>query len=278
MLFFRFILRLIKLGPSNRLLFAIGTSFVLAVVLMMLFVKTPTDKPTSLFGDLTVKEQKNKSETQNAPSQHTLRYKERKSVQNPFLSFSKEDASANINQEDAPVELSPPTDDEKRGFFTVVNSDRKQEAHFFEAIFEESQRVKDGKALNIVLKDPIPSLGLAENTILKGIPYLEGGTRLKIKITAAIVGDTVIPISLHCFDKEDCREGLYHEDLAEQLEQTRGGQLLETVLDLYTGAGQEVIRQGKNLVRKFSDLLKVYESGIVIAKGRELFVAFPADE
>ena len=121
-------------------------------------------------------------------------------------------------------------------------------------------------------------MGLAENTILKGIPYLEGGTRLKIKITAAIVGDTVIPISLHCFDKADCREGLYHEDLAEQLEGTRGGQLLETVLDLYTGEGKEVIRQGKNLVRKFSDLLKVYESGIVIAKGRELFVAFPEDE
>jgi hypothetical protein len=278
MLFFRFILRFIKLGPNNRLLFAIGNSFVLAVVLMMLFVKTPTDNPTSLFGDLTVKEQKNKSETQNVPSQHTLRYRERKSVEHPFLSFSREDSSAKSNQEDAPEELSAPTDNERKGFFTVINSDRKQEAHFFEAIFEESQRVKDGKALNIVLKDPIPSLGLAENTILKGIPYLEGGTRLKIKITAAIVGDTVIPISLHCFDKADCREGLYHEDLAEQLEGTRGGQLLETVLDLYTGEGKEVIRQGKNLVRKFSDLLKVYESGIVIAKGRELFVAFPEDE
>ena len=277
MLFLQLI-RLVKLGSSNRLLFTVGSAFVLAVVLMMLFVKTPTDKPPSLFGDLTVKEQKSKSKTQSIPTQHMLRYKERKSVQNPFLSFLKEDLSANINQEDAPVELSAPTDNEKRGFFTVVNSDRKQEAHFFEAIFEESQRVKDGKALNIVLKDPIPSLGLAENTILKGIPYLEGGTRLKIKITAAIVGDTVIPISLHCFDKEDCREGLYHEDLAEQLEETRGGQLLETVLDLYTGEGKEVIRQGKNLVRKFSDLLKVYESGIVIAKGRELFVAFPEDE
>ena len=277
MLFLQLI-RLIKLGSSNRLLFTVGSAFVLAVVLMMLFVKTPTDKPPSLFGDLTVKEQKSKSKTQSIPTQHMLRYKERKSVQNPFLSFLKEDLSANINQEDAPVELSAPTDNEKRGFFTVVNSDRKQEAHFFEAIFEESQRVKDGKALNIVLKDPIPSLGLAENTILKGIPYLEGGTRLKIKITAAIVGDTVIPISLHCFDKEDCREGLYHEDLARQLEETRGGQLLETVLDLYTGEGKEVIRQGKNLVRKFSDLLKVYESGIVIAKGRELFVAFPEDE
>ena len=277
MLFLQLI-RLVKLGSSNRLLFTVGSAFVLAVVLMMLFVKTPTDKPPSLFGDLTVKEQKSKSKTQSIPTQHMLRYKERKSVQNPFLSFLKEDLSANINQEDAPVELSAPTDNEKRGFFTVVNSDRKQEAHFFEAIFEESQRVKDGKALNIVLKDPIPSLGLAENTILKGIPYLEGGTRLKIKITAAIVGDTVIPISLHCFDKEDCREGLYHEDLAEQLEETRGGQLLETVLDLYTGEGKEVIRQGKNLVRQFSDLLKVYESGILIAKGRELFVAFPEDE
>ena len=277
MLFLQLI-RLVKLGSSNRLLFTVGSAFVLAVVLMMLLIKTPTDNPTSLLGDLTVKEQQRKSEKRKVSTQHTLRYRERKSVENPFLSFSREDPPPNITQENTPVELSPPTDNERKGFFTVVNSDRKQEAHFFEAIFEESQRVKDGKALNIVLKDPIPSLGLAENTILKGIPYLEGGTRLKIKITAAIVGDTVIPIWLHCFDKADCREGLYHDDLAEQLEGTKEGKLLEQVLDLYTGEGQEVIRQGKNLVRKFSDLLKVYQSGIVILKGRELFVAFPEDE
>ena len=277
MLFLQLI-RLVKLGSSNRLLFSVGSAFVLAVVLMMLLIKTPTDTPPSLLGDLTVKEQQRKSEKRKVSTQYTLRYRERKSVENPFLSFSREDPPPNITQENTPVELSPPTNNERKGFFTVVNSDRKQEAHFFEAIFEESQRVKDGKALNIVLKDPIPSLGLAENTILKGIPYLEGGTRLKIKITAAIVGDTVIPIWLHCFDKADCREGLYHEDLARQLEGTREGKLLEQVLDLYTGEGQEVIRQGKNLVRKFSDLLKVYQSGIVIAKGRELFVAFPEDE
>ena len=277
MLFLQLI-RLVKLGSSNRLLFTVGSAFVLAVVLMMLLIKTPTDNPTSLLGDLTVKEQQRKSEKRKVSTQHTLRYRERKSVENPFLSFSREDPPPNITQENTPVELSPPTNNERKGFFTVVNSDRKQEAHFFEAIFEESQRVKDGKALNIVLKDPIPSLGLAENTILKGIPYLEGGTRLKIKITAAIVGDTVIPIWLHCFDKADCREGLYHDDLAEQLEGTKEGKLLEQVLDLYTGEGQEVIRQGQNLVRKFSDLLKVYQSGIVIAKGRELFVAFPEDE
>ena len=277
MLFLQLI-RLIKLGSSNRLLFSVGSAFVLAVVLMMLFVETPAGNPTSLFGELTVKEQQKKLEKKEVPSQHTLRYRERKSVENPFLSFSREDSSAKSNQEDAPEELSAPTDNERKGFFTVINSDRKQEAHFFEAIFEESQRVKDGKALNIVLKDPIPSLGLTEKTILKGIPYLEGGTRLKIKITAAIVGDTVIPIWLHCFDKADCREGLYHEDLARQLEGTREGKLLEQVLDLYTGEGQEVIRQGQNLVRKFSDLLKVYQSGIVLLKGRELFVAFPEDE
>lgn len=211
-------------------------------------------------------------------AQHTLRYRERKSVENPFFSFYKEEPPPNVNQQDAPVELSPRTDSEQKGFFSVVNSDRKQEAHFFEAIFEQSQRVRDGQALNIVLKDPIPSLGLAEDTILKGIPYLEGGTRLKIKITAAIVADTVRPISLHCFDKADCIEGLYHEDLARQLEGTREGKLLEQVLDLYTGEGEEVIRQGKNLVGKFSDLLKVYQSGIVIVQGRELFVSFPEDE
>ena len=275
MFFFRFILPFIKIGHTNRLLFAVGSAFVMAMVTIMLFLETPADNSTSLLGDLNVSQQQEKKK---GSSGNTLRYKERKSVENPFSSFSKDDSSPNTTQKDPPGKLSPPTDDEKKGFFSVVNSDRSQEGYFFEAIFEESQEVREGRALKILLKDPIASLGLRENTTLKGIPYLEGGTRLKIKITAAIVDDTVKPISLICFDKADCREGLYHDDLNEQLEGAREGKLLEKVLDLYTGEGEEVIRQGQNLIRKFSDLLKVNERGIIILKGRELFVAFPKDE
>ena len=166
MLFLQLI-RLVKLGSSNRLLFSVGSAFVLAVVLMMLFIKTPTDNPTSLLGDLTVKEQQKKSEKRKVSTQHTLRYRERKSVENPFLSFSREAPPPNITQENTPVELSAPTDNERKGFFTVVNSDRKQEAHFFEAIFEESQRVKDWKSTQYCFKRSHPFVRINRKYDLK---------------------------------------------------------------------------------------------------------------
>ena len=275
----------IGMGHGNRLLLVVALSLVFVVIVMMVFIPSSDDQSRPLLGELIIKKPQSASmnphtsnyqelrQQQKKVAQNTLRYKERKSKENPFFSFYREGAPLNTHQEGTSAEAASAEPNTSQGFFSVVNSDKKQEAIFFEAVFEESQQVQDGKALKIVLKDPIPALNLEAGTLLKGVPYLEGGTRLKIRVTAAIVGDTVRPVQLVCFDKSDCLEGLYHEELDQQLAGTREERLLEKVLDLYAGEGESVVREGKNLVRKFSDLLKVYKSHIVIAQGRELFVA-----
>ena len=280
----------LRIGQGNRLLLVVASALVFVVIVMMVFLPSTYDQSQPLLGELILKKPQSapmKPHTSNyqklrkqqkKAAQNTLRYKERKAEENPFFSFYREETPLNAHQEGTSDEASPTLLNASQGFFSVANSDRKQEALFFEAVFEESQQVQDGKVLKIVLKDSIPALHLEAGTILKGVPYLEGGARLKIKITAAIVGDTVRPVHLICFDKSDCLEGLYHEALYQQLEGNREGRLLEKVLDLYAGEGESVVRKGKNLVRTFSDLLKVYKSHIVIAKGRELFVTLPVED
>lgn len=278
----------LQLGHGSRLLLVVASALVVVICVMMCVVPSSEDPPKPLLGALKVKPAPQSSVSNNTSNYQTLRkqqrgrqqeklrYQGRKSLDNPFLSLYQE--APRPSPEDVAQEASPSSSTPPQSFFSVVNSDRKKEATFFEAVFEETQPVQDGKALKIVLKNPIPALNLEADTILKGVPYLEGGTRLKIRVTAAIVGDTVRPIHLVCFDKADCLEGLYHEALAQQLAGTREGRLLEKVLDLYTGEGEKIVREGKQLVRKFSDLLQVYKSGLVIEKGRALFVALPSEE
>lgn len=285
----------IKLKGGSSLLLTVAGLVIIVVVLMMTFVATPADKPPPILGELTIKAQQRESPKNNVSNyqaikqqqkkeeQAVLRYKERKSEENPFFSFYKEQKSQDSDKESTPTKPPQQAGDKKQivedsGFFSITNSDSKKEEQFFEAVFRESQQVQDGRALRIVLKDPIPALNLAVNTVLKGVPYLEGGTRLNIKITAAIVEDTVRPVSLECFDKEDCMEGLYHDDLAQQLEETTKNRLLEEALDLSIGEEEAMVRKGKNVVQKFSDLRKSGRKKIIIERGRELFVALPEQE
>ena len=100
---------------------------------------------------------------------------------------------------------------------------------------------------------------------MKSVPYLEGGTRLKIRITAAIVEDTVKPVSLQCFNTEDCMEGPYHDDLAQQLEESTRNRLLDEVLDIGLGEKEDtIVKREKNVVRKFLDLRKSGRKKIVL--------------
>jgi len=237
---------------------------IIVVAIMMTFVETPSDKSQPILGELNIKErqrEKGKKDVSNyqlikqqkkKEEKDILRYKERKSEENPFFSFYKEQEKQTTTQESTPPKTPRQARVAKKvvedkGFFSVTNADIAREKQFFEAVFRETQQVQDGRALRIVLKEPIPALNLAVNTVLKGVPYLEGGTRLKIKITAAIVDETVRPVSLQCFDKEDCMEGLYHDDLAQQLEEITKSRLLEEALDLDIGE-EALVRKGKNVV------------------------------
>jgi len=194
--------KFIKLKGGNKLLLAVAASLVIAVAIMMTFVETPSEQPQPIWGEITIKEkqrEKTKKDISNYESikqqqkrveKNTLRYKERQSAENPFFSFYKEKEKKTPDKPHRNTSPKPPRQTktnqkagEDKGFLSVTNSDVIREKQFFESIFRESQQVQDGKALRIVLKDPIPALNLEENTILKGVPYLEGSTRLKIRIT-----------------------------------------------------------------------------------------------
>jgi hypothetical protein len=255
---------------------------------MMTFVETPSERSTPIFGEPVLKELQHIPTTENTSNhqsikkkkiqKETLRYRERKSKENPFFSLYKEEKSQPVAVEN--TSLNQPKEEKGRkkerkvkeeGFFNVANSDLKEEGHFFEAVFRETQHVQEGKALKIFLKEAIAELHLEEGTMLKGVPYLDGGSRLKIKITAAIVDDKIRQVELRCFDKEDCMEGLYHDDIAAQLEGDAKNRLLEEAFDLVID--EEIIKRGKRVIQNLSEIVKSSKKGIVIERGRELFVA-----
>ncbi|OJW68557.1 MAG: hypothetical protein BGO68_01260 [Candidatus Amoebophilus sp. 36-38] len=89
---------------------------------------------------------------------------------------------------------------------------------FFKAIFRETQQVQPDKALTIILQEAIPTLNLESGAILKGIPVF-AGERINIHITAGVVGKEIRRLDLICFDKEDLIEGVFHDELAKQLEE-----------------------------------------------------------
>jgi hypothetical protein len=273
-------------GGTKLLLMVVGTLTVI-ITLMMTFMETPEKKSSLIFGELEIKESRRTTATkktsnyqsikdrQKKVEKSNLRYKERKSEENPFFSFYREQKAQPRKQERSPQKVAKVGKNkiEEVGFFNAYNSDLKQENIFFEAVFREPQQVQDGKALRIFLKEAIPALQLEVGTILKGVPYLEGGSRLKIRITAAIVDNKVRKVELLCFDKADCMEGLYHDDLAAQLEEDTKTGLLDEAFDLDLSEG-EITRKGGRIARKFSDLTRRNKT-IVIERGRELFVAVP---
>jgi hypothetical protein len=275
-----------KLGGGSKLLLMVVGTLVVVITLMMTFIATPPEKSGAMLGALVVKDSRRMAATQKTSNyqsikdqqkkeaKSTLRYKERKSEENPFFSLYRAQKAQPKPQKKkmAPIKVVKETKKEE-GFFNAFNSDLKSEKCFFEAVFREPQQVQDGKALRIFLKEAIPALQLEAGTILKGVPYLEGGSRLQIRITAAIIEDKVKKIELRCFDKEDCMEGLYHDELAAQLEEETKTGLLDEVFDVDLSEGA-MARRGGRIVRKFSDLTRRNKK-IIIERGKALFLAVP---
>lgn len=273
-----------KLGGGSRLLLMVVGTLVVVITLMMTFWETSPEKSRSLFGELDIKEPQRTASTQKTSNyqsikdqqkkaaKSTLRYKERKSEENPFFSLYREQKAQPKKQKKTPIKVAKEAKKEE-GFFNAFNSDLTSEKCFFEAVFREPQQVQDGKALRIFLKEAIPALQLEAGTILKGVPYLEGGSRLRIRITAAVIENKVKKIELCCFDKADCLEGLYHDELATQLEEETKTGILDEAFDVDFSEG-EMTRRGGRIARKFSDLTRRNKK-IMIERGRELFVAVP---
>lgn len=145
---------------------------------------------------------------------------------------------------------------------SAVNPENVQEYNFFKAVFRDTQAVYNGKPLRIVLLEDIPELSLESGTILKGpATFLEMG-RIRIHITAA--EGSRKKIDLDCFDSEDLQEGIYHDQLARQIEEYTKESMMDELLDIEF--------KGKRLAKKAHDLTRIAKK-INIEAGKEIFVA-----
>lgn len=264
-----------------RLLLTIAALFVSIIVVLLLFMDTPTKNEASIWGEVKVKPVKGSIGKKHLSNYHaikqekaeqvasSLRYKVTVEKENPFLSLYREEAKpVAVNKQPFSKKVAKKHQPDQSGFFSVENTDLDQGKEFFEAVFRETQQVQAGKALSILLKEAIPELSLESGTILKGIPSL-AGERIRIHITAGIMNNEVYKVELVCFDKEDCLEGLYHDELSRQVAEEVQAGLLAEVLSLEF-KGKDVARKAANLARR--------PSSITIAKGREVFLAIPRGE
>jgi Conjugative transposon, TraM len=151
------------------------------------------------------------------------------------------------------------------GFFRGNNLDKTQEEEVYPAYFREAQEVKEGKAISIILAKDIPSLNLKKDTILKGVPGF-GTDRIYIHITAGIYKDKEFSLkkeNLICYSKEDRLEGLYHDELARQVQEA----VKEGLIDEMTG----LEFKGNRLVTKANNLFNLNKP-IIILQNTELLV------
>ena len=268
-----------RLPSIKQLPWLIVGSFLGIVLIMMVVAETPQQEEEGLFGQLTLKEEastptKHKSNYQRIKEQdqqkkNTLRYKTKKTKENPFFSFYREEQKQQ-QQEKPKAPAKKPQQPPQKDFFSFSNTDAVANKVLFQAVFRESQAVQAGKPLRIFLEEPIEALKLKQETLLKGIPRLEGN-RIKIDITAAIIDKQVRPVRLVCFDQEDCLEGLYHDALAARLEEDIKEGILEELWDI--GLEQhEVTRKGGRLAKKLSPK---HTENILITSGKALFVMLP---
>jgi hypothetical protein len=273
-----------KVITRHKFLLLVGVSLLLLLSLMMLFTEDNNSKQGStIFGSVKVKSSQESGKKAlskyqaikqegSQPPDNTLRYKVKVKKENPFLSLYREKPtlikvkSLPVKETKAQTTAKPVS---KKGLYSVENEDLNAEKRFFKAIFRETQQVQPGKALRIILAEPIPSLHLKAGTILKGVPSFSG-ERIMISITAGIVSKDLVKLDLTCYDQADYLAGLYHDELASQLAEATQEGVLEEILDLEF--------KGKALARKATQLTKLYQPKISIEKGREIFVAMPDKE
>lgn len=258
----------------------IGALFIVVVATMMFFVAIPTKGESTVFGEVKVKPtpgatSKKKlsnyqaiKQAKEEPEENSFRYKVKIKKENPLLSLYEEKKPVVITKQPRSKKVPKKPPQEQSGFMSAQNTDLAAEKKFFEAVFRATQQVQAGKALSIMLKEAIPELSLEPGTILQGIPTL-AGERIEIRVTAGIVADEVRKLDLVCFDKEDCIEGLYHDELAQRLAEAAKEGVLAEVLNLDF--------KGKELASRAANLTRCTQS-ITIEKGREVFLAIPMRE
>ena len=243
-----------------------GGVLIFLVILYKIIFSNPVErKESTLFGSLQLKTEESASAVnqESEKEDQALRYKVRVKKENPFLSLYQEKKEQ--IQEKKPVRKPQSVaakKQEERGFFNVSNGSVEEKEKFFKAVFRGRQVIQAGKAVSIVLVEPIPALDLQAQTVLKGIPQWVD-ERILIKITASVTHRSVKKVSLTCYDPADMLEGIYYDAPSNQLED----EIKESIVDRGLGLdfrGKDLTKQGVEIARKYK---KVY-----IEKDREVFV------
>jgi hypothetical protein len=162
--------------------------------------------------------------------------------------------------------------EEKKWFSTISNPELVPEETRYRAVFRESQDIRPGKHVQIVLQDEIPSLCLEAGTILNGLTSLVG-ERIHIQITSGKVGDKLLSLSqygLICLDDPTLVEGLYHDDIARMVSEASKKSVTREMLEFAPDELTNKIEKGLSL----ADITKA----ITIEKGKQLFVAFSSKQ
>ncbi|MCP3659454.1 MAG: hypothetical protein GY830_03700 [Bacteroidetes bacterium] len=74
-------------------------------------------------------------------------------------------------------------------------------------------------------------------------------------------------INLKCYDKADCLEGIYHDDLTKEIEDDLKGKTIDELLDL-DFKGSRIGKKANSIVNKRLNSIK-----LTILKGKELLVS-----
>ena len=171
------------------------------VIAVMAMCKDPVSKePQTIFGDIKISEDEiehkkkeyvsNYDEIRNEkayPKKDSLAYKVKVKKENPLLPLYRE-----ANEKPAsPIQIEKVTPKKKtkavdeyanQKIFSYRNEELHEEKQFYEAVFRDAQQVQNGKALKIILKEPIPALNLSEGTVLKGVPSCYGDRIIHIRL------------------------------------------------------------------------------------------------
>jgi hypothetical protein len=248
--------------PKNTLI-AVLVALLVVVFGMTMFTESPSKEPQTIFGNIKLSddegEPKKKEYVSNYeqirnekayPQKDSLAYKVKVKKENPLLPLYREanekPASPIQIEKVAPKKKKKPVDeDANQKIFSYRNEELHEEKQFYEAVFRDAQQVQNGKALKIILKEPIPALNLSEGTVLKGVPSCYGD-RIIITITAGVVDKNVFKVDLECYDKEDCLPGLYHDQLAKHLEESTRDSAVDELLD-FDFKGNRIARKTNTL-------------------------------
>jgi hypothetical protein len=262
-----------KLSLSTKLYMVGGLSLLLIFLFRVFSADPPPQEGSSLFGAIQLKADSSsltlvREEEERKEKEGELRYKVQVKKENPFLALYKEEKPVATPPREK-IHKPAAKKKQEKGFFSVSNPELTGKVKKYRAVFREGQAIIPGKALEIILKEPIPALRLNTETKLTGIPRLSGEDRILINITVGVIGSEDREVLLTCYDPGDPEEGLFYDRSSYQLEDEIKESLVDELLDV-DFKGRDLIKKGVAISRKYKNKR--------VEKWREIRVGIAAKE